>query len=96
MDTLERVSEAEIIPFSEVETSQDKENCAHIVKVRGNESALAKVLDARINGVLLEALCGFKWIPSKNPENLPVCEACKEIYEAYKSFNEGLNDRPSA
>ena len=68
---------------------------AHIVKTEPGESAAAKVLEARIYGTPLEALCGHVWIPSRDPKQLPMCEKCKEIYEVYKSFNDGLNERPS-
>jgi len=27
------------------------------------------------------ALCGKKWVPSKNPEGFPVCPECKSAYE---------------
>ena len=68
---------------------------AHIVKTEGKESAAAKVLEARIYGTPVEALCGHVWVPSRDPKQLPLCQACKEIYEMYRAFNEGLNDRPS-
>ena len=68
---------------------------AHIVKTEPGESAAAKVLEARIYGTPLEALCGHVWIPSRDPKQLPLCEACKHVYEMYKMFNDGLNDRPS-
>ena len=41
---------------------------AHIVKTGDNESAAAKVLEARINGTPLEALCGHVWVPSRDPQ----------------------------
>jgi len=25
---------------------------------------------------------------------LPMCQACKEIYEMYRGFNDGLNEQP--
>lgn len=68
--------------------------CAHIVKVEPGETAAAKVLEARINGTPLEALCGHVWVPSRDPQQLPLCEECKQIYEVYKSFNDGLRDVP--
>ncbi len=68
---------------------------AHIVKTEPGESAAAKVLEARIYGTPLEALCGHVWVPSRDPKQLPLCEKCKEIYEMYRSFNDGLNERPS-
>ena len=69
--------------------------CAHIVKTNGDESAAAKVLQARIEGTPLEALCGHVWVPSRDPKQLPLCQKCKDIYEMYRSFNDGLNERPS-
>ena len=68
---------------------------AHIVKTQPGESAAAKVLEARIYGTPLEALCGHVWVPSRDPKQLPLCEDCKSIYEMYRSFNDGLNDRPA-
>ncbi len=67
---------------------------AHIVKTEGDESAAAKVLEARINGTPVEALCGHVWVPSRDPKQLPMCQACKEIYEMYRGFNDGLNEQP--
>jgi hypothetical protein len=68
---------------------------AHIVKTEPGESAAAKVLEARIYGTALEALCGHVWVPSRDPKQLPLCEACKSVYEMYKMFNDGLGDSPS-
>jgi hypothetical protein len=67
---------------------------AHIVKVGPGESAVAKVLEARIYGTPVEALCGFVWVPSRDPKQLPLCEQCKSIYELYQSFNDDLPDSP--
>ena len=58
---------------------------AHIVKVEPGESAAAKVLEARIYGIPVEALCGFVWVPSRDPKQLPICEECKSIYELYRA-----------
>ena len=68
---------------------------AHIVKTEPGESAAAKVLEARIYGTPLEALCGHVWVPSRDPKQLPLCEACKDIYDTYRAFNDGLNDKPN-
>jgi hypothetical protein len=45
-------------------------------------------------GTPVEALCGFVWVPSRDPKQLPVCEKCKSIYSMYKAFNDGLGDTP--
>ncbi|MFM7830077.1 MAG: DUF3039 domain-containing protein [Actinomycetota bacterium] len=80
---------------TERDTQTGKPLVAHIVKTEKNESASAKVLEARINGTPLEALCGHRWVPSRDPQKLPLCQACKEIYEMYRGFNDELNELPS-
>jgi len=68
---------------------------AHIVKTEPGESAAAKVMEARIYGTPLEALCGHVWVPSRDPKQVPMCQNCKEIYDTYRAFNEGLNESPN-
>ena len=85
---------AQTIPAVDVDTETDDPIVAHIVKVGQGESATAKVLEARINGTPIEALCGHVWVPARDPKQLPVCQACKEIYDMFKIFNDGLRDSP--
>ena len=73
----------------------DEPHHAHIVKVAPGESAVAKVMEARIYGTPVEALCGHVWVPSRDPRQLPMCQACKEVYDMFKIFNDGLHDAPS-
>lgn len=83
------------IPDTEEVLETGEPVSAHIVKVEPGESATAKILEARIYGSPLEALCGHVWVPSRDPKQLPICEKCKGIYEMYKAFNDGLHDRPA-
>ncbi len=76
------------------DTELDKGKCAHIVKVEPGGDAAAVVLEARINGTPVEALCGYRWVPSRDPKQLPVCPACKEIYDMYRMVNDGLGETP--
>lgn len=85
---------AETIPDTEEVTETGEPIVAHIVKTKRGETAAAKVLEARINGTPLEALCGHVWVPSRDPKRLPMCQACKEIYEIYRGVNDGLRDTP--
>lgn len=84
-----------------VETRREHEpqtgepECAHIVKTDGDESAAAKVLQARIESTTLEALCGHRWVPSRDPKQLPLCAKCKDIYEMYRLTNPDLHASPS-
>lgn len=41
----------------------------------------AKVTQAMIDGTPVTALCGFTWVPSRDPKKHPVCEACKAIVQ---------------
>lgn len=85
---------AETIPRLDEELQTGEPAVAHIVKTEPGEAAAAKVLEARIYGTPIEALCGHVWVPSRDPKQLPLCEKCKGIYEMYRSFNDGLNDTP--
>ena len=67
---------------------------AHIVKPSGGDAA-AKVLEARIYGIPLEALCGEVFVPQRDPTKLPLCAPCKEIYDLYRSVNDGLGETPA-
>jgi hypothetical protein len=81
-----------LVDETELDTAEPQS--AHIVKTGPGENAAAKVLEARINGTPLEALCGHVWVPNRDPKQLPLCEKCKEVYEMYRNFNDGLNERP--
>lgn len=87
-------STVSVIPDTEIVPETGEPTAAHIVKTEPGENAAAKVLEARIMGTPLEALCGFVWVPSRDPKQLPLCEKCKSIYEMYRAFNDGLNERP--
>ena len=53
----------------------DHERFAHIVK----RDALT---DAMVYGKEITALCGKKWIPTRDPERFPVCPACRDALAA--------------
>ena len=56
-------------------TDNGEEHLAHIAEA-------SKITEAYVLGTPVEALCGKIFVPSKNPENLTVCETCKEIADA--------------
>ena len=86
---------AQTVPVTDEVTETGEPVVAHIVKTEPGENAAAKVLEARIYGTPLEALCGHVWVPNRDPKKLPLCQKCKDIYEVYRAFNDGLNDRPN-
>ncbi len=38
-----------------------------------------EVARAYVTGEAIEALCGKKWVPSRDPERFPICPECKRI-----------------
>lgn len=90
-----RTLPAETLPVTDVDAETDEPHHAHIVKVGPGESAVAKVTEARIYGTPVEALCGLRWVPARDPKQLPLCQECKAVYDLYRAFNDGLGDTPA-
>ena len=44
----------------------------------------AKITESAVTGKAIRALCGKKWIPTRDPQNFPICPTCKEIYSRLK------------
>ena len=51
----------------------DHEKFAHIV------APASAVAEAYVTGEAVTALCGKRWVPTRDPERYPVCPTCKEI-----------------
>ena len=51
----------------------DHERFSHYVKKE-------KIVESAVTGIAVTALCGKKWIPTRDPEKFPVCPTCKELY----------------
>jgi hypothetical protein len=51
----------------------DHERFAHYVDK-------AEAVRAMVEGTPVVALCGKKWVPSRDPEKFPICPTCKELY----------------
>lgn len=39
----------------------------------------ADLMRALVEGCPVTALCGKRWVPSRDPERYPVCPTCKEL-----------------
>lgn len=70
-----------------------KEGVEHRVTDEGDHDRFAHYVrkDDHMRGYVMgeeiEALCGKKWIPSRDPERYPVCPTCKEL--AGRLFGDG-------
>ena len=43
-----------------------------------------KITESAVTGKAVKALCGKKWVPSRDPEKFPICPMCKKIYDGLK------------
>lgn len=66
----------------------DHERFAHIIWSPGR-NAEAVVLEARISGIPVVALCGKRWVPSRDPQRYPLCPTCKEIRDRARRGDDG-------
>ena len=55
----------------------DHERFSHYVRKE-------KITEAMVSGKPVRALCGKKWVPSRDPEKFPICPTCKEIFDGLK------------
>ena len=55
----------------------DHDRFAHYVKK-------GKILESAVSGKAVRALCGKKWVPTRDPEKFPICPVCKEIYSGLR------------
>jgi Protein of unknown function (DUF3039) len=74
----------------------DPGKCAHIVATEPGQTATAVVLQARIEGTPITALCGHVFVPQRDPKQLPICSKCKEIYDLMRMMNEHLHETPNS
>lgn len=75
-----------------VEQDVEMGKSAHIVKTEPGKTAAATVLEARVFGTEIEAMCGERFVPSRDPARYPLCDACKEIMDLHKMVNKDLHD----
>lgn len=68
----------ETIPDTEIEEPGDHDKFAHYV--RKND-----ITESAVLGTAVRAICGKKWVPTRKPDDFPVCPDCKKIYDQLKS-----------
>lgn len=47
----------------------------------------AKSTEGYVFGTPVTALCGYTWVPSKDPKGKPVCPECEEIMEQIRNLS---------
>lgn len=86
------------LEYVETRTTDQPADASHIVHMPATEKQTPQsyVLEARIEGRPITALCGYTWVPNKNPEPLPVCATCLEIYKHDPRGHGDRGDLPDA
>lgn len=87
-------SEIEIVPFKDVDDG--KNHKTHIINPSLNthiwmpNMTSKDIVDiARLTGQSITALCGYTWIPKRNPEKYDICKECMNIaVKLINSINE--------
>lgn len=68
----------QVVTKPEYKEPGDDEKFSHYV----DKDAL---MEATVNGTPCIALCGKKWVPTRDAKKFPVCPECKEIWEAMEA-----------
>lgn len=55
--------------------------CAHIVAGTEKDTGIELVMQARVFGVPVTALCGYTWVPERDPKRFPLCSRCRAVRE---------------
>lgn len=68
------------LDFESIFGGNNPEESAHIIKRDGERGAGLILAEAIESGTEVEALCGYRWIPTRaNPDDLPVCTSCADL-----------------
>lgn len=78
----------------ETRTTDNPDEASHIVWVPPGRGVTAKahVMEAIVNGTEVEALCGHRWVPTRDPRKYPVCEPCLAVFK-HDPHGHGDRDR---
>lgn len=69
------IEETSVIATPRLQEPGDHERLSHYVPVEQLEAAI-------FTGTPTEALCGKRWLPTRDPQSFPVCPECREKWEA--------------
>lgn len=76
--TAEPAGDTDLLTKPELQIDDgDHDRFSHYVKKE-------KILESAVSGKAVRALCGKKWVPTRDPEKFPICPICKEIYSGLR------------
>ena len=78
---------AEAMRLTHIVAPSDNKDICHALGNGPEIGARNIVAYARLNGLEVAALCGYRWVPDRDPTKYDTCEACLE--EAHKRMEAG-------
>lgn len=75
--------------ITEEDLDTDEPILSHVVPGDKDHTGEALVMEARVNGTPVTALCGHTWVPSRDPMKHPVCQKCLELLRMDCQFPKG-------
>ena len=67
------VPDLDVAPVVEETDTDDAPDAAHIVTQKD-------LIHSQLTGGAIRALCGKMWVPRRNPDDFPMCQACVEVF----------------
>lgn len=80
------------IEKTEIDPTTGEPRLAHIIPPKDGVEGSARIMEARIEGLPLTALCGHVVVPSRDPQSFPNCERCIEIFKTNTGADDGFRD----
>ena len=68
-------------PETKLAEPGDLEKFAHIVDKRFRDPE-----EALVFGLEVQALCGKRWVPTRDPKQFPICPDCKSIMDEMEAY----------
>lgn len=65
---------------------------SHIVPPSRDRAGHVRVMEARVLGLPVTALCGHVLVPSRDPRTLPDCARCLEVFREMTGCEDGWVD----
>lgn len=80
---------------TEIDPITGSPRATHIIVPIDERDAVALVTEARIYGFPVQALCGLRFIPERDPKQYPICSKCKELREEERPDQDPSDIPPS-
>jgi hypothetical protein len=69
------LTDLDAAPIVETTEGDEAPDAAHIVTQKD-------LIHSQVTGEAIRALCGKMWVPKRNPDDYPVCQACVDVLNA--------------